>query len=563
MICISRKLQRFLVVFLLAIPLPLFAAAGKVVIAAGEVFAINAQQEQRPLQRRSDIFEGDTLVTGPDGQLQLRFEDNAILALRSDSQLRISEYHGASDSQPERVLMDLLGGGFRTISGSFGKSERDAYQVRTPTASIGIRGTHYEAVFQSATLTVGVYEGGIVLTNERGSLNLGLDSEFVFAQVQAGNLPQGLLNPPANLNVPNTPQGEPGGEEEEEGGEEENDDSDVSETNTETPGDGPDNGVITALQDNNLSADDFNLTSLEDAFIELQQKSVTLSQAERVALLNTEVTSVGILVMAPSDTGNNGQALSENGPIIAYASSYPTGVESSQPFFVAYEDQSTNNNLSNLPNFVLRPTENYPTDENYFGQSPIPFPWEEWDYNGLTSGPAGTANAGSNTGFNSGVVDEPFFYVSVEPMQAKLIADADFMLSGLVTNFSEIDMDNETSFLHINIEDLTTSGLINFTSYQDQETMDWSLAFDGNVTGNTLSGALNNGSTLFTDDQQTFGLNGNVTGILTGEPGGLGVVGGFTAESTGSNHEAYGVFQMQEVGEGEVDLPCNPQIEQC
>jgi len=181
------------------------ASIGKVIIAKGETYAIDAASNTRPLSRRSDILEGDTLITGADSEIHIRFEDNAVLALRADSKLKINEYHANSGAEPEQVLMELLSGGFRTISGTFGKSDRDAYQIRTPNASIGIRGTNYEAVLSGSTLLVGVYQGGVRLQNDFGSINLGLDSPFSFAQVNSPKTSfQGLMEAPKELSSPLT-----------------------------------------------------------------------------------------------------------------------------------------------------------------------------------------------------------------------------------------------------------------------------------------------------------------------------------------------------------------------
>lgn len=530
----------FPLLLVMLLPITSWAAAGKVVIAAGEVFAIDAQEQRRPLQRRSDIFEGDTLVTGADGRLQLRFEDNAILALRADSQLRISEYHGATDTQNERVLMDLLGGGFRTISGSFGKSERDAYQVRTPNASIGIRGTHYEAVFQSDTLTVGVYEGGIVLTNDQGSLNLGLDSEFVFAQVQAGNLPQGLLNPPENLNVPNTP-------ETDDEGDDEGDDQDESSPDEANPDEPEDIAAVpvTSTDDGDFSDDDFNFTELEDAFIELQEKSVVLTEAEREALTSSEGTTIGILVMAPSETGSNGQSLSENGPMIAYSSFIPVEQEgpSVTRFFVAYENQGTNENLNNPPNFILRPDA---SSQFNFSDNPS-FPWQEW--NSSQEGPSGTTDAGKNTGFNAGTVEQPFYYIAAEPTQAKLAGRVDFNLTELQTSeggsmFSQSEIPTD-GYMTVYFDSGDAEGGISYTS---SDSSSWDLDFSGSVQGTTLNATLTSNSSVVSGEEGPIGLSGNVNGIFTGgtEQIPLGMTGGFTAQSDNGELEDYGVFIMDE-----------------
>ncbi|MEJ2044461.1 MAG: FecR family protein [Reinekea sp.] len=181
-----------------------WANIGKIIIAKGETYAIDAGNNYRLLQRRSDVLEGDTLVTGKDSELHIRFNDNAILALRANSQLKINDYSGGPDPQAQdKVFMKLLTGGFRTITGSFGKSNRDAYQIKTPNASIGVRGTNYEAVLSDSSLLVGVYHGGIWVQNNTGEIFLGLDSSFSFAQVNSVNdVVKGLVEAPEELSKP-------------------------------------------------------------------------------------------------------------------------------------------------------------------------------------------------------------------------------------------------------------------------------------------------------------------------------------------------------------------------
>lgn len=196
----NKLIQLVTVILISVTATTAYAQVGKVIIAKGETYAVDVTSQTRTIKRRSVILEGDTLVTGEDGEVHIRFNDNAILALRANSQLKINEYHGQSNGQPEKVLMELLSGGFRTITGSFGKSNKEAYQIKTPNASIGIRGTNYEAVISGADLVVGVYEGGVKLQNPSGTLNLGLDSAFSFATVATPQGPiQGLVQPPAVL----------------------------------------------------------------------------------------------------------------------------------------------------------------------------------------------------------------------------------------------------------------------------------------------------------------------------------------------------------------------------
>ncbi len=174
--------------------------AGKIVLVKGQAHATDLEGNVRTLKRRSEVLEGDILKTDINSQIQIRFNDNAVLALRPESELAIREYHVANSNNPnEKVFMELLAGGFRTITGSIGKSDTDAYQVKTPEASIGIRGTNYELVNLGGKTLAGVWNGGISLKNDRGSINLGLGSGFNFAAVTPNSAPQGLLEPPSEL----------------------------------------------------------------------------------------------------------------------------------------------------------------------------------------------------------------------------------------------------------------------------------------------------------------------------------------------------------------------------
>jgi hypothetical protein len=167
------------------------------VILARDAQALDENGVARALARRDKIFVGETLTTGSAGMLQVRFVDKALLTLRENSHFHIETYAPPTDSGGN-VLMHLVEGGFRTITGSIGKGSQDSYKVTTSAASIGIRGTHYEVVQESAqAIVVAVWDGGIRVDNESGSLNLGPDMDFSYSRVETGQTPVGLLEPPA------------------------------------------------------------------------------------------------------------------------------------------------------------------------------------------------------------------------------------------------------------------------------------------------------------------------------------------------------------------------------
>ena len=97
--------------------------AAIVIVAAGNVYAVDSKLKKRSLLRRSKVYVGDTLVTGNKGRVQVRFIDGAVVSLRPDSELNIQKYSYGKSKSEEGSLMSLIKGGFRTITGAIGKEK--------------------------------------------------------------------------------------------------------------------------------------------------------------------------------------------------------------------------------------------------------------------------------------------------------------------------------------------------------------------------------------------------------------------------------------------------------
>ncbi|MCC5888346.1 MAG: FecR domain-containing protein [Gammaproteobacteria bacterium] len=171
---------------------------GRVVLARGDATALAADGSSRALARRDEVLEGDTLVTGAGAALQVRFDDGGVLSLRGDTRIELAVYRsGRPAAGPDRILLRALQGAIRTITGTIARQDPSAFEVETPVASIGIRGTHFEAAQESANAwIIGVWDGGIRVYNEHGAVNLGRDAEFLYARARAGRAPEGLVVAP-------------------------------------------------------------------------------------------------------------------------------------------------------------------------------------------------------------------------------------------------------------------------------------------------------------------------------------------------------------------------------
>ncbi len=160
-----------MLVMALAVPAA-FANVGRVEFSIGDVTGIDSDGKQRRLIKGSTLSAGDTVRTRR-GRAQIRFTDGGYTSLQPNTEFRIDEYNYDAKRQEESVgFFSLLKGGLRTITGIVGRYRKKAYQLRTPVATVGIRGTEYVAELGNS-LTVHVGEGEIEVCSNAGCTPFG------------------------------------------------------------------------------------------------------------------------------------------------------------------------------------------------------------------------------------------------------------------------------------------------------------------------------------------------------------------------------------------------------
>ena len=136
--------------------------AGTVDFAAGNVMLVYDNGDRETLSKGMSVSAGDTIRTGYRGLAQIRMTDGGYISVQKNSSFRIDEYAydpAQGGQKKNRGLFSLLEGGFRAITGFLGA---DNYRVKTPVATIGIRGTEYSAEL-GRSLTVFVAAGVLTL----------------------------------------------------------------------------------------------------------------------------------------------------------------------------------------------------------------------------------------------------------------------------------------------------------------------------------------------------------------------------------------------------------------
>jgi hypothetical protein len=182
--------------------------AGRVLVAVGDATAIRGNQQIR-LTAGTKIEAGDTLHVGDVSNLQVRFTDEAIMALRPNTILKVEQYAFANNIDTDKSIFGLVKGGLRTITGVIARASRNSYAVKSQTATVGIRGTHFTLVqcdtdcrdadgkVANAGTYGGVTDGRISVTNDSGESEFGKNEYFYVATKEAPPTP--LIAPPPFL----------------------------------------------------------------------------------------------------------------------------------------------------------------------------------------------------------------------------------------------------------------------------------------------------------------------------------------------------------------------------
>jgi len=119
------------------------AVAGNVSLVEGDVRFVDPNQQVRRPSLKDPIYEGDSIVTGGDGEVHLDMQDGGYIGVRPGTNMRIVNFK-AEGGADDNFLINLLEGSFRAVTGWITHSGSRRAEIQTPTATIGVRGTDYE-----------------------------------------------------------------------------------------------------------------------------------------------------------------------------------------------------------------------------------------------------------------------------------------------------------------------------------------------------------------------------------------------------------------------------------
>ena len=115
---------------------------GTTVFARGAVTA-SLQDDIRLIGHGTPIYEQDVLTTGRDSFAIMELDDGTEMILRPNTVFRFDEYRTTEGA--ESMRLNLFKGGMRTVTGVAARRAPDAFELRTPVATVGVLGTDFSA----------------------------------------------------------------------------------------------------------------------------------------------------------------------------------------------------------------------------------------------------------------------------------------------------------------------------------------------------------------------------------------------------------------------------------
>ena len=126
------------------------------------------------------VFQNQVVRTGADSLAKLVLLDETNVAVGPSSQVTLDRFVYDPQVGAKQVAIGAAAGAFRFISG---RAPHEAYEVRTPQAIIGVRGTTYDVLVEAGRTRVVLQEGAVRVCRHAGVICIELTEPGQSAEV--------------------------------------------------------------------------------------------------------------------------------------------------------------------------------------------------------------------------------------------------------------------------------------------------------------------------------------------------------------------------------------------
>ena len=126
--------------------------------------------ETRTLVTGDPVFRDEALTTSATGVGQFEFHDRTKLAIGPGSTVVLDNFIYQSGASGGKIVINLTAGALRFVTG---RADHGAYEIVTPTATIGVRGTAFDLYAgKDGELAVAMLDGAIEVCPKGGVCRL-------------------------------------------------------------------------------------------------------------------------------------------------------------------------------------------------------------------------------------------------------------------------------------------------------------------------------------------------------------------------------------------------------
>jgi hypothetical protein len=147
-------------------------AIGKVIKVKGDAVANGVSNGMRMLEGGEEINSDDLLVTFHDARLEVKLNDGTSFVMGQLGRFIVEDFQYAPGKNGNKAAFNFLQGVFKMAAGGIASEDKTAFTVKTPVATIGIRGTEFWGGEIDGEFSVLVLKGKVVVENAAGSVEV-------------------------------------------------------------------------------------------------------------------------------------------------------------------------------------------------------------------------------------------------------------------------------------------------------------------------------------------------------------------------------------------------------
>jgi hypothetical protein len=129
---------------------------GAITLLSGKVTLTRGTFAPAKVSLNEKVYQADLLETAPGARARITFSDGSVMSMAEKSRLRLDEYVYSPQDGNRSAVASLLNGKVKCLVAKL-SGTRNRFDVSTPTAIIGTRGTIFVVIFDAQTQITQVY----------------------------------------------------------------------------------------------------------------------------------------------------------------------------------------------------------------------------------------------------------------------------------------------------------------------------------------------------------------------------------------------------------------------